>query len=277
MNKISYMGDGETTEFFFDFPYFEDSNIIVTQNNIKITNFTVLGTRGGSNADIPFIGGKVVLEFAPSTTDCITITRKLSLERTVDYQPTAKIDPSTLNQDMNYTMEVLKDFQNDLTDFKTLNGDPTATQELLLKIDAVSQQISALGNITQIRDNISTLDTRTNGILDYVIETQAPTAENNYTWYRKYKSGWVEQGGTISIARQDANTSLFTKVFFPIEMSNKDYHVKALCYITDGGSTTGLRCQLNHREKKYMEIGTFSTTTITSSYTAQWGVCGFTA
>ena len=30
---------------------------------------------------------------------------------------------------------------------------------------------------------------------DYVIESQMPTAENNYTWYRKYKSGWVEMGG----------------------------------------------------------------------------------
>lgn len=30
---------------------------------------------------------------------------------------------------------------------------------------------------------------------DYVIESQSPTAENNYTWYRKYKSGWIEQGG----------------------------------------------------------------------------------
>lgn len=28
-----------------------------------------------------------------------------------------------------------------------------------------------------------------------VIEFQAPTAENNYTWYRKYADGWVEQGG----------------------------------------------------------------------------------
>lgn len=30
---------------------------------------------------------------------------------------------------------------------------------------------------------------------DYVVESQMPTAENGYTWYRKYKSGWVEQGG----------------------------------------------------------------------------------
>ena len=26
---------------------------------------------------------------------------------------------------------------------------------------------------------------------DYVIAWQTPTAENNYTWYRKYKNGWV--------------------------------------------------------------------------------------
>lgn len=30
---------------------------------------------------------------------------------------------------------------------------------------------------------------------DYIIESQSPNAENNYSWYRKYKSGWIEQGG----------------------------------------------------------------------------------
>lgn len=30
---------------------------------------------------------------------------------------------------------------------------------------------------------------------DYVVDWQAPTSANSYTWYRKYKSGWVEQGG----------------------------------------------------------------------------------
>ena len=34
---------------------------------------------------------------------------------------------------------------------------------------------------------------------DAVIEWQAPTSENNYTWYRKYKSGWVEQGGSVVV------------------------------------------------------------------------------
>lgn len=33
---------------------------------------------------------------------------------------------------------------------------------------------------------------------DYVVAWQMPTATNNYTWYRKYKSGWLEQGGKLS-------------------------------------------------------------------------------
>jgi hypothetical protein len=32
-------------------------------------------------------------------------------------------------------------------------------------------------------------------LVDTVVEYQKPTAENNYTWYRLYASGWVEQGG----------------------------------------------------------------------------------
>ena len=51
---------------------------------------------------------------------------------------------------------------------------------------------------------------------DFVVESQLPTAENNYTWYRKYKSGWVEQGGYVSSGSQ-------TSVTFPFEMANTNY------------------------------------------------------
>lgn len=52
---------------------------------------------------------------------------------------------------------------------------------------------------------------------DYVVESQMPTAENGYTWYRKYKSGWVEQGGRI------ANDSTTTTVVLPIVMADDKY------------------------------------------------------
>lgn len=56
---------------------------------------------------------------------------------------------------------------------------------------------------------------------DYVVAWQNPTEQNNYTWYRKYKSGWVEQGqGLISI--NNSTTVLHT---LPIEMANSNYTV----------------------------------------------------
>ena len=54
---------------------------------------------------------------------------------------------------------------------------------------------------------------------DLVVDFQRPTAQNNYTWYRKYKSGWVEQGGY-----QDGSVSHTSDpIVFPIEMSDTKY------------------------------------------------------
>ncbi len=62
--------------------------------------------------------------------------------------------------------------------------------------------------------------------IDFVIEWQAPTSANNYTWYRKYKSGWVEQGGrTSNFTNTGASTSDVKTITMPIEMSSKTYSV----------------------------------------------------
>lgn len=53
------------------------------------------------------------------------------------------------------------------------------------------------------------------GPLDYVIEWQMPNANNSYTWYRKYKSGWVEQGGLMSNGALAGQVTLSTTM--PIE------------------------------------------------------------
>ena len=54
---------------------------------------------------------------------------------------------------------------------------------------------------------------------DYIIESQLPTSDNNYTWYRKYKSGWVEQGGYV------ASGGAGILVTLAITMSNANYHI----------------------------------------------------
>lgn len=237
MQKVSYMGDGSTTEFTFNFPYFENTNIVVTKNNTTATGYNIVGTSAAPDADIPYIGGKVVFETAPTSLDSITIARNLPLTRVVDYQPTAKLESTTLNQDANYLMEVIKDRKDELDTLVSQYADianKESTTTLLAQITtihneivAIDAKITALGDISTLRqsvttnsNNITTLDNRTTNLLDYVIASQAPTADNNYTWYRKYKSGWVEIG-------QKSLDLLFNTpkiVTLPVTMADTNYY-----------------------------------------------------
>lgn len=59
---------------------------------------------------------------------------------------------------------------------------------------------------------------------DYVVEFQAPTAQNDYTWYRKYKSGWVEQGGEWVHPSPGTAYNNVT-ITLPVVMSGSNYSV----------------------------------------------------
>ena len=54
---------------------------------------------------------------------------------------------------------------------------------------------------------------------DYVTEWQTPNSENDYVWYRKYKSGWVEQGGIISGNGTNQTITL------PVEYASQTYSI----------------------------------------------------
>lgn len=79
----------------------------------------------------------------------------------------------------------------------------------------------AVGEVTVDTDTnaLRVHDGSTTGgfMVDTVVAFQAPTAQNNYTWYRKYASGWVEQGGTAS-DRQGS-------VVLPVTMSDANYMI----------------------------------------------------
>lgn len=74
---------------------------------------------------------------------------------------------------------------------------------------------TAGGTVLAKQSEIPTVPDLTNA--DYVIESQLPTAENNYTWYRKYKSGCVDIGGYY--------TGNAATVNLPIELANTNYEV----------------------------------------------------
>ena len=63
-----------------------------------------------------------------------------------------------------------------------VSGDNVATKAELQAVDS-SKADTALSNVL--------------ANIDYVVESKFPTADDP-TWFRKYKSGWLEQGGIIS-------------------------------------------------------------------------------
>ena len=80
-------------------------------------------------------------------------------------------------------------------------------------------------------------------VADYVIETQLPTAENNYMWFRKYKSGWIEQGGFFSLSGSWGSGSAPSKsIILPCPMSNNKYCITMARGSSDGMILTSI-CQ----------------------------------
>lgn len=105
--------------------------------------------------------------------------------------------------------------------------------------------------------------------MDLVIAYKAPTAEDP-TWYRQYKSGWVEQGGT----HYGTNSATVYTINLPVTMQNTDYNITLGC----GESNSNTSVFLFHFEK------TTTTFKIYSDHTAAgmtagdcWEVKGFAA
>ena len=70
-----------------------------------------------------------------------------------------------------------------------------------------------------------------------LIAFQIPTSSNNYTWYRKYRDGWVEQGGNITSLTGSSNTWITVAVSLPVEMSDGNYTVTTSGTGADAGSS----------------------------------------
>ena len=81
--------------------------------------------------------------------------------------------------------------------------------------------------------DLRNVDTTTGA--DVVIDYQEPTAENGYTWYRKYKSGWVEQGGIYD--NGSLAESFETTITLLVAMLNNMYSSTATASVDAGNSS----------------------------------------
>lgn len=110
--------------------------------------------------------------------------------------------------------------------------------------------------------------------VDYVVQTQLPTAQNNYTWYRKYKSGWIEIGGQVVIS----STSGIT-INLPIEMADANYNVQTHI-LDDTESAYVFEVQIKQRTVSGFNvraIASYNDSQWVSGYSVTWLVFGTAA
>ena len=102
---------------------------------------------------------------------------------------------------------------------------------------------------------------------DYVVDFQAPTASNNYTWYRKYKSGWVEQGGIYTISSVN-----FADYDLLIPMANTNYTI-----VGNSADGTTNAYPLNFNQPSFTTTTFSAKTGNASSGKFTWQVSGMSA
>lgn len=104
---------------------------------------------------------------------------------------------------------------------------------------------------------------------DVVIEYQAPTSANGGAWYRKYKSGWVEQGGYLQFT-----SSAYATYSLIIPMANTNYSLLATWYdsTTSATSVYGVNTGGKTTTSFMAKMGTSGTNTY-----FQWEVKGVAA
>lgn len=176
MYKISYVGDGENTEFSFSFPFFQDADIKVCINNELLDN-----TKYDVNPNDNFVGGLIVFATAPENNSNIDIFRQVNLSRVIDYQTTAKIDPEDLNTDFNFLLAALQDIQTiDINISEWANIHDTVLNKIDYAISTIEDKLSGGAVLGLYYNLLSVLnDALPQLINDYGSVTESATSENN--------------------------------------------------------------------------------------------------
>ena len=176
MYKISYTGDGVTTEYNFSFPFFQDADVKVCVNNELLDD-----TQYDVNPNNDFTGGTVEFGTAPQSGATIDIFRHVSLDRVIDYQPTLKIDPEDLNSDFNFLLAALQDLNAvDVDISQWANIHETTLNQMNYVLQTIEDKLSG-GAVLGLYNNLLSVlqGALPNLINDYGSVTEEAPNENN--------------------------------------------------------------------------------------------------
>ena len=191
-NKI-YGTDGQGNQTTYPTPTIPTVNnptITITQGGVTKGSFT-LNQATGDTIALDAGGGGI------GNIDNLTITANADDE----IQAVAVIDQNS---------GIAKTWTGTMAEYEAIVTKDPETEYIIT--DDIGGSATEIGQITEALNN------KVDKGFD-IIEFQEPTAANNYTWYKKYRNGWVEQGGVLQRVGSSANVT----ITFPVEMANNQY------------------------------------------------------
>lgn len=228
-------------------PTVGNGTITITQGGITKGTFTT-NQSGDTTVALDAGGGGI------GNIDNITITANADDE----IQAVAVIDQNT---------GIAKTWTGTMAEYEAIVTKDPETEYIIT--DDIGGPATEIGQITEVLNNKVDKGHQ-------VVEFQEPTADNGYTWYRKYADGWVEQGGRIP-----GNIGGTYNVSMPVEMADTNYNFigtgykdsndngfVAACIDTSNMSTTGFRVYTRY---------TINGSTGSPSQGGQWQVSGMAA
>lgn len=124
-----------------------------------------------------------------------------------------------------------------------------------------------IGQLTEsINDKMDRDGLNANTSWIFVVSKQDPTPENDYTWYRRYSDGWVEQGGLLG----NAGTFATRVITMPVAMRDTKY-TAVISGSWDNSTGNGSMLDQN---KTTTTFGTYATNI---NNNGSWIVCGYAA
>ena len=193
MNEVdyspkSYIGNGITKEFSFDWKVFKNTDLIVklidSEDNETLQELAVDYT-----ATIESVGGKIDFTTAPAEGITVVIERKLPLYQSTGYSTSSGFQGSEIEksfdrvscnlQDMDYNIETFKTSFSSQTNDKIDANKADTDQQIEKFEDEVNQDITDFKN--KVNENVSAMDNRvttnTNNIQKHVIDVNKALAE----------------------------------------------------------------------------------------------------
>jgi hypothetical protein len=106
--RVQYVGDGARTDFAFPFPIFDDADLELRIGTVVLAGGYSVAGAGESD------GGTVTLSDPPAAGATVTLRRRLTVERSSDFQDNGMLRARTLNDELDRLVAVLQEQRDEI-------------------------------------------------------------------------------------------------------------------------------------------------------------------